>query len=209
MGLSTYSELQTAIADWLNRTDLTSRIPDFIRLAEGDIRADLMSRNVTRNTTLTVSGAETVLPADIKFPRSLYVADGRWAGPVLLVAPETIADKNRQYPSGGPVPRWAAIVNGVLLVAPVPSEAVTLSVVYEPQLIALEHSSTNWLLQEHPSVYLYGALTHSAPYLRDDERVALWRQGYLDTINKMEGARDRYEFGAGPLVAMPRKAIGG
>ena len=34
MALSTYDELKASIADFLNRDDLTSVIPDFIKLAE-------------------------------------------------------------------------------------------------------------------------------------------------------------------------------
>jgi hypothetical protein len=34
MSITTYSELQQAIADWLERADLAARIPDFIALFE-------------------------------------------------------------------------------------------------------------------------------------------------------------------------------
>jgi hypothetical protein len=34
MSITTYSELQTAVANWLKRSDLTATIPDFIRLAK-------------------------------------------------------------------------------------------------------------------------------------------------------------------------------
>ena len=36
MALSTYSDLTTAVANWTARADLTSRIPEFIKLAESD-----------------------------------------------------------------------------------------------------------------------------------------------------------------------------
>jgi hypothetical protein len=37
MAISTYTDLKTSIASWLNRDDLTSVIPDFISLAEAGI----------------------------------------------------------------------------------------------------------------------------------------------------------------------------
>ncbi len=37
MALTTYTELKTSIGDWLNRSDLTTAIPDFISLAEAQI----------------------------------------------------------------------------------------------------------------------------------------------------------------------------
>ena len=44
MALSTYTELKASVADWLNRTDLTSVIPDFIALAEAQIERTLRTR---------------------------------------------------------------------------------------------------------------------------------------------------------------------
>ena len=41
MAITTYSELQSAVADWLNRDDLTSVIPNFIELAEADLTRNL------------------------------------------------------------------------------------------------------------------------------------------------------------------------
>ncbi len=37
MAVGTYAELKTSIADFLNRDDLTSAVPDFIKLAEADM----------------------------------------------------------------------------------------------------------------------------------------------------------------------------
>ena len=34
MAISNYTELKTAVANWLDRDDLTDRIPEFIALAE-------------------------------------------------------------------------------------------------------------------------------------------------------------------------------
>jgi len=44
MALTTYSELKTSIADWLNRSDLTTQIADFIALTEADFNSKLRVR---------------------------------------------------------------------------------------------------------------------------------------------------------------------
>ena len=49
----------------------------------------------------------------------------------------------------------------------------------------------NWLLTASPSAYLYGSLVHSAPYLRDDERIALWDKMYKDALHTLQGGSDR------------------
>ena len=57
MAIGTYAELQTAVANWLDRDDLTDRIPEFIALAEAKmnrvLRISLME-NVS--TALLMSG---------------------------------------------------------------------------------------------------------------------------------------------------------
>lgn len=37
-------------------------------------------------------------------------------------------------------------------------------------------NTSNWLLTNHPDVYLYGALLEAQPYLMDDARIATWAQ---------------------------------
>ena len=58
MSFTSYSDLQTAIAGYLARTDLTTQIPDFIRLAETRLRRDLRIRQMLKSvTTATVFDA--------------------------------------------------------------------------------------------------------------------------------------------------------
>lgn len=213
MAIGTYLELQNAIADFLNRTDLTLSIPNFIVLGEGDIRVDMRSRSVTLDANIIIDGAEIILPADVKVVRSLYDE----YGPISLVAPETVARINKRWPSGATRADVAAVLSQdgtdadelILLPAPLPQEEVTATIIYEPDLVALsDDNPSNWLLRKHPNVYLYAALKHSAAYLRDDERVPYWDKLYKDHMSRLERLRDDVEYGAGPLVAMPRRALG-
>lgn len=67
MALATYTELKASVANYLNRSDLTSIIPDFISLTEGKLNRDLLLRSsVVRAETTTTSGtAYYNLPSDI------------------------------------------------------------------------------------------------------------------------------------------------
>jgi hypothetical protein len=44
VSISNYDELKTAVANWLERSDLTSRIPEFIAFGEDRIGTDLRIR---------------------------------------------------------------------------------------------------------------------------------------------------------------------
>ncbi len=66
MALDTFSNLKSVIADYLARDDLTTQIPDFIRLAESRMDKELRVRElIKRATTSTTTGDDTVnLPTD-------------------------------------------------------------------------------------------------------------------------------------------------
>jgi uncharacterized Rmd1/YagE family protein len=55
MALATYSDLKTSLANWLNRTDLTSEISgDFIVLAEKDFNSKLRVRKMIAQSSITI-----------------------------------------------------------------------------------------------------------------------------------------------------------
>ena len=63
MAITTYAELQTAIANWLARDDLTTYLPDFITLFEAAANRRLRVRQMETTATLTPSsGSATCRP---------------------------------------------------------------------------------------------------------------------------------------------------
>ena len=64
MALVNYSDLKTSIADWLNRSDLTSVIPDFISLAEASFNKEIRNRKMIKRATATIDSQYSAVPAD-------------------------------------------------------------------------------------------------------------------------------------------------
>src|SRR4051794_29214485 len=62
MAISTYAELQTAIASWMARTDLTTNIPDFITLFEAEAARRLRVRPMETVGTITTTSGTGALP---------------------------------------------------------------------------------------------------------------------------------------------------
>lgn len=62
----------------------------------------------------------------------------------------------------------------------------------------LATNSTNWLLTNYPDVYYYGALAELQTYIRDDERMLLWKgmfdEGIRDLNRLDERSRDDAEL---------------
>lgn len=77
MSFSSYSALQSVIADQLARSDLTTQIPDFITLFEAEAARKLRIRPMETTTSLTTTSGVVSLPSDYLGWRKVT-----WAGKI-------------------------------------------------------------------------------------------------------------------------------
>ena len=194
MAISNYSELKTAIASWLDRTDLTDIIPDFIALAETRHKRDFKIRRMeTRVTTNTIDGSEFyTLPDDYVAMRNIKLNTDPKT-PLEFLTPE-IMDRLNAGSSKG-TPKAYTIKGNNIELRPIPDSAYQIEVSYYKHFTALSDSNTtNDMLTHHPDIYLYGALVEAEPYLQNDKRIQTWASFYdrakKDIIDSNE--RDRH-----------------
>ena len=205
MSISTYSELQSAVADFLNRDDLASAVPTFIRLAEARFSRDLRHWRMETRSTAELDTQYSAIPADFLQPIRLQITDA----PTSEVAPISTAqmlqlrgDRNDRV--GRPT-NYALTAGGIELY-PTPDLTYNASLVYYARIPALSASNTtNWLLNEAPDVYLYGALVHSAPYLKDDARIQVWEALLAQGINNLNTSSADAKYGGSGLVMKPKR----
>lgn len=211
MGLANYGQLKVTILNWVARpNDLVAQaaIPDWVALAEADIRSDIISKNVTRKTDLLLNSAAVTLPTDVQKPTDLFLTEAQYAGPIAIMSPGMLSDVAGWHVGTGR-PRGAALVNGTLLLAPAPDRSYIATLIYQPLLAALvADADTNWALLNHPNVYLYGALKHGAPWLKEPEHLPEWAGLYDEHVEKMKQEKADYEYGPGQIVARPAIPIG-
>jgi hypothetical protein len=207
---STYASLQADIADWLNRQDLTARVPSFIRLAEARFNRDLRVRQMIKRAVAVADGAENyfTLPTDWLQARQIRAAmNGR------LVALEYLTleggdDYTQARAGAGGVPRYFNLTGNRLEIIPRPPENTEVEMVYYGRIPALsDETPSNWLLETWPDMYLYGTLAHTAPYLKDDDRIATWAALYDRGLEEIRLADDRAHHASFSL-RMRAKPIG-
>ena len=197
MALTTYTLLQTVVADWLNRTDLSSQIPDFITLAEVEIKRRL--RRTSTVGTVTVNAETVTLPADLAELRSISLVSGSPASdiPLRVCTPEMLVERKARNAGVTGRPTDVAIMAGSFKFAPVPDQSYTANVFYFASLTPLSGSvATNTVLAEAPDAYLYGALLQAAPYLEHDERMQTWQAKFDNAIEQLNIVRSNEEYGA-------------
>jgi hypothetical protein len=198
MAITTYSELQTAIASWLNRSDLTAQVPDFIALAETRINRDLRAREQQVIATANVDTAFFALPGDFLQFKSFRITDvGGSAFELMLATPEQISAALAEN-SVSNTPRFVTIIGDQFQLWPAPDQMYVGSLAYVRKVPALSVAApTNWLLTDAPDVYLYGALMAAGPFLRDNEALVTFKALFDEAI---EGIR----VGNKPVVGVLR-----
>jgi len=199
VALTTYAELQTAIADWLNRTDLTAAIPDFITLCESEMKRRV--RRDTRSTTIYITGAALSGPTVMAEPIALRLstANGYADTPLRLCTPEMLMERRARAGGQAGRPTDYAFYDQQLQFAPVPDQSYDGILVYVQQLTPLADSPsfTNEILEHSPDAYLYGSLLQATPYVEHDERIAVWQMKFDNAIEQLNEQRAREEYGGG------------
>ena len=199
MALTNYTELQASVADFLNRGDLTSVIPDFITMTESEFNRLLRVSNMSIRTRAPLDSQYVKLPAGFLGMRNIDLL----TDPVTPLSYKNLQnlDIHRANDATGK-PLYYSIMQNNIEFAPVPDSEYTLEIVYYQKIPPLSDNTTNWLLEEHPDAYLYGALMHSAPYLQADERVGLWAGKYNQIIQQIISSDEKAKFsGSTPSVS--------
>ena len=185
MSISNYTELKDAIADFLNRSDLTSVIPTFISLAEADINRNLRHRLMENRASATVNTRYSVLPTDFVEPIRLHI-EGTNHNPLELLGSYEMQKKRASIEDAANRPLFYALTQNEIELFPTPNADFGLEMYYYAKVPSLSASvTTNDILTNHPDIYLYGSLSHSAPYLQEDPRIQVWASLYQ---NAVEGA---------------------
>jgi len=197
VAITTYAQLQTATANWLDRTDLSARIPEFIELAEANFNRVIRQPDmIAKDDSFSIAGRYTTLPANtLEIIR--IVVD---LTPVIVLeylTPEEISQRRIVMSSTGK-PYYFTMIGGSsnqLEVLPSPDSTYTSSIVYYTRIAALSDSATsNWLLAAHPDIYLFGTLVEAEPYLKNDERMPMWTTRLDKALNALglQGQRERH-----------------
>jgi len=194
MAITNYTDLQTSIADFLNRDDLTSIIPTFIRLAEEDMNLRLRHWRMEARSTATINAQYSALPIDFIEAVRFMIVGGDPKALTLISQGELAKQREANNDSAG-TPRFYAITDGAIETFPKPDGDYTLELVYYADIPPLNSQNlVNFVVQQYPSLYLYGSLLHSAPYLKDDERLPIWASLYQQSLDKvnLEGQQAIY-----------------
>ena len=196
---TSYQNLQTNIADYLARTDLTDKIPMFISLAEKRLNRDLRLRQTLQQSTYTMSsGYKVPTPADFLEMKDIHI-DGN---PIINLNFKTVSQfyrLNNSSGSGQPINYTLVADNFVLAPRPTGSSTINMTYYKIPKVLSGTNPSNEYL-DVCPDLLLYASLAESAPFLMDDPRLATWDGLYQTGLASITKSDEQSEFPAQPLA---------
>jgi len=186
MAIGTYAELKTAVANWLDRDDLTDRIPEFIALAEARLNRVLRLRSMEAKYTANTVAAQRnlALPTGYIQMRNFQVNSSPLTT-LSYVTPE-IYDRLWGGSTSG-TPKFYTILANEISFGPTPATVMEVEMLFYKKFDNLSSSTTtNWLIINAPDIYLYGSMLEAEPFIMNDERVPLWAQALQQGITDLQ-----------------------
>lgn len=198
MSIATYAELQAHIASHLDTDPGGTLIVDFITLGEAKINADLGSiRTAWTSTTLTgtPSSRAITLPVGFVEPRALFLTT---YGAEQKLRPfvngtEELSD-TESTPSA-----WCIADTAINLDYPC-DQAHTFKFHYRRKW-DIATDTTNWLLSNHPDVYVAASLIEAYDFRENYDAVSRWEGKYNTAKERAERLAGRSQNSV--LVADP------
>ena len=136
MALANYDDLKASIADFLNRDDLTSVIPDFITMAEAGLNRQLRHWRMEDRATAVLDTQYTALPTNFLEPIRMSLSAGN-THTLELVGVQEITDLRANALNTSGRPRYFAILDQSIEVYPAPDSDYTIELVYYETLPSL------------------------------------------------------------------------
>lgn len=203
MSISNYGELKTAVANWINRKDLTSRIPDFINFGESDIFRGFRGRtgNVALRCRENLVSAQLVpvdgviaIPSDFRELKEATIA-GIGKSPIS----DQFFNKLRNYT--GQTANFAMRANDWYQY-PLSDTDDTFDIIYYADFSGtlVEDSDTNIILTTFPEMYLYAALVKAEIYIKNDARTVTWKNELEEQVMAANADARRAEFSGATLA---------
>jgi len=199
----TYSELKDEIANFLNRSDLTSQMDFFIDQTEAELNRRLRVSTMVKRATATASGQYITVPTDWLEAINIVLTGSPYS-PLFQLSIESMDVYRKSINSATGSPVYFAMVDDTIELCPAPDTDREVELTYYAKITALSGSNTtNFLSTGSPDVYLYGCLKNASVYLMEDERALMFHAAFEKGIEELRMQSEKAEFAKGSLI--PRR----
>lgn len=199
LALADFGALTASIAKWAHRNDLGEMTAEFVRLAEARFQRDLRLRcQVTLAALTTAAGTRSAL-----LPLDWLEFKGVWAGTPPERPLDYVPFALMDHAPGDRLGSYT-LEGDRLILGAVSDQPQTVQTAYYAVLPSLLQGQTNWLMTNHPSIYLHAALIECATYTRDAELLSVSTQRYQAEVTQLQAMDRRATHSGSTLRITPR-----
>lgn len=189
-----YTQIKTDIADWLNRSDLSTQVDYFLLGGQNRMYRDLRIRAMETSLSGTISSGVVALPSDYIALKHSYLSSTDPYTPLTRKSPQWIYEHYPTRAADGK-PLYIAREGSNFIFGPYPDSGYTVAGIYYARLAALSGTNTtNWFTANAPELLLFASLTMAEPYLKNDPRLDLWESEYQKIVAAIQKEEDDETF---------------
>lgn len=197
--ITTYATLQTAIADYLARSDLTSFLPNFTQAWEERFLRDSANWASWMEAALsvTITNSVAAVPADYLGLKIAYIS-GNNSPPLKRISLDQLYQRYPRESSTG-TPRYIARNASNFEFGPVPSSGTLKGTYYaKPTVLRTDSDGVNWLVTNAPDLCLYGSLLEAESFIKNDKRLATWSNLYSVALDAYRSQFREEDYSGAP-----------
>ena len=201
MSIASYSDLKTAVKNWVNDNNLDSYIPDFITLAEKRVYRENPIQGTIATLSDTISSGVLSVPSDFLEFTDVYILSNSKAYSLKVRTTEYIIDR---YPtrSSDAMPAYIARDGSNFIFGPYPDQNYTVNGSYYKMLSAL--TTTNVFTSDYMDLLFYVSMKKAEQFVMNDERANMWEAEYQNAKIEVRKQENRTRFNGSPKRSVAR-----
>jgi len=173
--MSTLADLKTDVSDFLDRSDLTAKIPIFARLAQQSLERKWLPKFLGTTTTLAITGNQFLIPADSLGVRKVWLYYNNTLTK-LIRKDELFVRANvsstKYY--------WREDNDCFLRIAPAAGSTIRLRYIAKALILANDTDSNKWSLEAY-DILFWATVLQASLYQQDEPSMAIAKQ-MLDSV---------------------------
>jgi hypothetical protein len=199
MPITNYTELQTAISDWMARSDVSGVATDFISLAEARLNRLLEPVATTANLVgVSNSNVLDISALSMVEPVSLYVTAFQKQYFVPQAALGTFYEQDTpNIPSN-----WAIEGNNIRFDCPL-DIPYPVRFTYQGRFALSQAAPTNEFLTNNPDLYLAASIVWGSVYVKSAPDISMWSsmlEAFTAEVRNTNAQKKRSELSVDPML---------
>jgi hypothetical protein len=190
MPFSNLADLKTAVQSWMDRTDISGSADDFVTLAEAGLNRELTALEVDTTLTGTIDSEYiSIASLGIETPLDLFMTDYSREWPLLKLRD---GDFPKVDTSGKPT-IWSYNNEQIMFDRPLGS-AYSFRLHHTVKFDLVDDADTNWLLTNHPDIYLCATIAWGAACVADDatrQRFGAPLDAFVASVNQDQRKKNK------------------